>query len=154
MRFERFGERYIVRVESGEPLIETLTNFLTEQGIEFANVGAAGAVRSVQLGYWNAGSRQYEYHDFKEQLEVVSFQGNASLKEGAPFLHVHGVFGRRDFSTIGGHVKEAHVHPTFEVWLRIEDVPIRRARDEASGLDLLDLSQRADQPERAARGDS
>jgi predicted DNA-binding protein with PD1-like motif len=40
---------------------------------------------------------------------------------------------------LGGHIKEARVHPTLEVWLRAEDVPVRRAHDAASGLDLLDL---------------
>jgi uncharacterized protein len=141
MRFQRSGERYIVRLASGEPVIEGLTGLLRSQGVQFANVSAAGAVRSVRLGYWNAESRAYEYRDFEEQLEVVSFQGNASLKQGAPFLHIHGVFGRRDFSTVGGHVKEAVAHPTMEVWLRTEDIAVHRAKDEASGLDLLDLPE-------------
>jgi predicted DNA-binding protein with PD1-like motif len=139
MRFQRFGDRYIVRLESGEAVFETLVAFLQAQDVEFSNVSAAGAVRAVTLGYWNAATKEYEYRDVEEQLEVVSFQGNSSLKDGKPFLHVHGVFGRRDFTVYGGHVKEATVHPTLEVWLRTEDVPVRRAHDEASGLDLLDL---------------
>jgi predicted DNA-binding protein with PD1-like motif len=139
MRFQRFGDRYIVRLESGESVIEGLTAFLRDEHIEFANLSAAGAVQWVRLGYWNAETRAYEYRDVDEQLEVVSFQGNASLKDGRPFLHLHGVFGRRDFSVLGGHIKEARVHPTLEVWLRTETIAVRRARDETSGLDLLDL---------------
>jgi predicted DNA-binding protein with PD1-like motif len=139
MRFQRFGDRYIVRLESGEAVFETLVAFLQAQDVEFSNVSAAGAVRAVTLGHWNAATKEYEYRDVEEQLEVVSFQGNSSLKDGKPFLHVHGVFGRRDFTVYGGHVKEATVHPTLEAWLRTEDVPVRRAHDEASGLDLLDL---------------
>lgn len=119
--------------------METLTAFLKEEGIEFADVSAAGAVQQVRLGYWNATTRQYEYRAFEEQLEVVSFQGNAALKDGEPFLHIHGVFGREDFSVIGGHIKDARVHPTLEIWLRAESVPVRRTYDAATGLDLLDL---------------
>ncbi len=141
MRFRQFGERYIVRLESGEPVIETLTNFLRAERVGFANVSAAGAVQWAHLGYWNAETRAYEYREVAEQLEVVSFQGNSSLKEGEPFLHIHGVFGRRDFTVLGGHVKEARAHPTFEVWLRVETLPIRRVHDDATGLDLLDLSE-------------
>lgn len=143
MRFQRFGERYIVRIESGEAAIETLTAFLSSEQIAFANLSAAGAVRSARLGYWNAQTREYEYRDFEEQLEVVSFQGNASLKDDEPFLHIHGVFGRRDFSVVGGHLKEAWVYPTLEVWLRTEALEVRRAPDQASGLDLLDLPEGA-----------
>jgi predicted DNA-binding protein with PD1-like motif len=142
VQFQQFDDRYIVRLESGEPVIETLTAFLRTEGVEFANVSAAGAVESVRLGYWNPSTRAYEYREVEEQMEVVSFQGNASLKDGEPFLHIHGVFGRRDFSVVGGHVKEARVHPTLEAWLRTESLPVRRTRDPATGLDLLDLPER------------
>jgi predicted DNA-binding protein with PD1-like motif len=141
MQFQAFGQRYIVRLASGEMAVETLTSFLKQEGIPFANLSAAGAVRWARLGYWNAETRHYEFRDFEEQMEVVSFQGNAALKDGVPFLHLHGVFGRRDFSLVGGHIKEAQVHPTLEVWLRTEDIAIRRTKDPASGLDLLDLPQ-------------
>jgi uncharacterized protein len=143
VRYQRFGDRYIVRLETGEPVIHNLTTFLASEGIDFANLSGAGAVDQVRLAYWNAETRAYEERQFDEQLEVVSFQGNAALKDGAPFLHLHGVFGRRDFSPIAGHIKEARVHPTLEVWLRTEDVPVRRAHDPTSGLDLLDLPERA-----------
>ena len=139
MRFRRFGDRYIVRLESGESTIDTLTDFLRAERVEFANLSAAGAVGWVRLGYWNAETRAYEYRELDEQLEVVSFQGNGSLKDGEPFLHLHGVFGRRDFSVVAGHINEARVHPTLEVWLRTEDVPVQRAPDPGTGLDLLDL---------------
>jgi uncharacterized protein len=141
VRFQRFGERYIVRFESGEPAVQTLTRFLESEQVEFANISAAGAVAWVRLAHWNASSRKYEEREFEEQLEIVSFQGNSSLKDGKPFLHVHGVFARSDFSTIGGHVKELRVHPTLELWLRTEDVPVRRTNDPSSGLDLLDLPE-------------
>jgi uncharacterized protein len=141
MRQKRFGERYIVRLERGESVVESLTTFLADEGIDFANLSAAGAVQWVRLAYWNADTRRYEEREFDEQLEVVSFQGNSSLKDGKPFLHLHAVFARRDFSTLGGHLREARVHPTLEVWLSAEDVPVRRAHDAASGLDLLDLPE-------------
>jgi predicted DNA-binding protein with PD1-like motif len=139
MRFQRFDDRYIVRLESGEQAIQTLTEFLSTERVEFANISAAGAVSWVRLGYWNAQTREYEYREFDEQMEVVSFQGNTALKDDAPFLHLHGVFARRDYSALGGHIKEARVHPTLEIWLRTEDVPVRRGHDASSGLDLLDL---------------
>jgi predicted DNA-binding protein with PD1-like motif len=50
------------------------------------------------------------------------------------------VFGRPDYSVIGVHVKEAWVHPTFEIWLRTEDISVNGACDQATGLDLLDLA--------------
>jgi predicted DNA-binding protein with PD1-like motif len=142
MLHKRVGERFIVRLESGEALVDSLTGLLSDAGVGFANVSAAGAVNWAQLAYWNAETRKYEERAFSEQLEVVSFEGNASLKDGKPFLHIHAVFGRRDFSTIGGHVKDLRVHPTMEIWLRTEDVDVLRVHDEATGLDVLGLDER------------
>ncbi len=139
MRFQEFGNRFVIRLEDGEPVMQTLTEFLQQHQIGFTNVSAAGAVKGVCLGYWDSGAKQYNYREFQEQLETVSFQGNGALKEGKPFLHIHGVFGRSDYSVVGGHVKEAWVYPTFEVWLRTEDIAVRRSHDDRTGLDLLDL---------------
>jgi len=144
MEFQAFGERCVVRLESGEPVMQTLTKFLRDHSIGFANVSAAGAIKSIRLGYWDAGRREYQFRDFDEQLEVVSFQGNATLKDGQPFLHIHAALARPDYSVIGGHVAEATVHPTFEVWLRTEDMAVRREHDRASGLDLLALDSAAE----------
>jgi len=144
VRFQRFGDRYIVRLMSGEPLMQTLVGFLEREQIEFANLSAAGAVRWARLAYWNASTKQYEQREFDQQMEVVSFQGNAALKDDKPFLHLHGVFGLSDFTVVGGHIQEATVYPTLEVWLRTEDVVVRRAEDSDSGLDLLDLPEDAD----------
>jgi predicted DNA-binding protein with PD1-like motif len=142
MRFQQFDERYIVRIEQGELVIDGLTDLLRREGIEFASLSAAGAVQWVNLGYWNADSRTYSYRDVYEQMEVVSFLGNASLNDDGPMLHIHGVFSRKDFTVLGGHVKEARAFPTLEVWLRTEEIPVRRVRDAASGLELLDLPER------------
>src|SRR5688500_12849223 len=132
MQFQRFDDRYMVRIESGEPVIETLTAFLREEGVGSASVSAIGAVRWAQLGYWNADTHEYEFQEFEEQMEVVGLAGNCSIREGEPFLHVHCALGKRDFSMLGGHLKEASVHPTLEVWLRTGEAPMRREREEAS----------------------
>ena len=77
-----------------------------------------------------------------DALEVLTLSGNCSNKEGEPFLHLHVILGRRDFSLLGGHLKEARVHPTLEVWLRTETTPAHRRQDEGTGLYLLDLPGR------------
>jgi uncharacterized protein len=139
MRYRQFGERYVIRLESGESVMESLKQFLAAEQVGFANLSAAGAVQSVRLAFWNPETRQYRYQDVEEPMEVVSFQGNASRKDGQPHLHLHGVFGRRDFSVLGGHIQDARVHPTLEVWLRAEQIEVQRVKEETSGLDLLDL---------------
>jgi uncharacterized protein len=139
MRWRAIDGRHIVRLESGEPVVDSLVRYLDENGVGFAQLSAAGALSEAEIGFWDPSSRAYRYERLDEQLEVVSFQGNASLRDGRPFLHVHVALGRADFSVVGGHLKEARVRPTLEVWLRTEDIDVRRAKDPDTGLDLLDL---------------
>lgn len=142
MQFERFGNRIQVRLESGDRVMESLLRLLRSESIGFAALTGLGAVRWVRLSYLNADTKSYETHEFEEQLEVVSLVGNAALREGEPFMHLHIALGRRDLSTFGGHFNEAIAYPTLEVWLQPEDRPVHRIHDEESGLALLDLSGR------------
>lgn len=45
MRHKNFGERHIVRLESGECAVERLMELAATKHIGFANVSAAGAVK-------------------------------------------------------------------------------------------------------------
>jgi predicted DNA-binding protein with PD1-like motif len=143
MRFQRFGERYQLRFESGESVVASLIPWLQTARIGYAAISGLGAVRSATVSYWNAQTEQYEPHDLNEQMEVVSLIGNVTLKEGAPFLHVHVTLGRSDLSIVGGHLNEAVVRPNLEVWLRPEDETVHRVIDPSCGLYLMDLPERS-----------
>jgi predicted DNA-binding protein with PD1-like motif len=74
-----------------------------------------------------------------QQVEVVSLLGNVARKDGKPKLHLHGAFGDRNAKTYSGHVVEAFVNPTLEVFLTDLGRELRRERDARTGLDLLVL---------------
>lgn len=142
MQFKRFGDRFQVRLESGERVVESLLGWLRTEGIGYATMTGLGAVRHATVSYWNADTKQYEAHQLDEQLEVVSLIGNVTLKEGAPFLHIHVTLGRRDLSIVGGHFNEGVVHPNVEIWLRPEPDAVQRTLDERCGLYLMLLPER------------
>ena len=146
MQYQQVGDySYMIRLQSGEPVIETLTAFLRRIEAGFAGMSAFGAVEWAELAYWNSDTEQYEYRKFEEQMEVVSLGGNCSLKEGEPFLHVHCVLSRHDYSVLGGHLTEARVRPTLEVLLQTGPSQVRRTQDVDSGLYLLDLADKPPQ---------
>lgn len=142
MEYQRFGDRYQVRLESGDQVVESLTQLAEHEAFGYAAVTGLGAVRSVALAYYNIETREYEVHDIEEQLEVTSLIGNFTLKDGKPFLHAHVNLGRRDLSTLGGHLMEAVAHSTLEVWLQREQAEVPRLPDDESGLSLMRLSER------------
>ena len=143
MHYQRTGDRYIVRFESGEPVVEPLLEWLAANKIGYASLTGLGAVREAKVSYWNAETRQYETHALDEQMEIVSFVGNATLKEGAPFLHIHVTLGRRDLSIIGGHFNDGVVHPNLELIVAQGKEAVARGLDEACGLWVMQLHERS-----------
>jgi uncharacterized protein len=144
MIFQRLGDRLMVRLESGDAVVESVTRLLAAEGIGFAVVSGLGAVSHVRLAYLDVDRREYEAHEIAEQLEVVSLTGNAALRDGKPFLHLHATLGRRDLSLFGGHLQEMIANPTVEVWLQPEAEAVRRVFDESIGMAIMQLPERLD----------
>jgi hypothetical protein len=91
------------------------------------------------LGYFDRERRDYVKILLGEQVEVLSLAGDITLDEEGPTIHAHVVVGKRDGTAHGGHLLEAKVWPTLEVVLADAPRRLRRRRDPASGLALIDL---------------
>ncbi len=132
-------ERTIALVfERGDAVVTTLEKFAAEHGLNASRFSAIGAFERVTLGYFDWERKAYERIEVDEQLEVLSLLGDLALDGGRPKLHAHAVLGRRDASTLGGHLLEATVRPTLEVLLVESPGYLRRVCDPESGLALID----------------
>lgn len=143
MQFQRFDHRYQLRFMTGERAIATLLDFCRDEVIGYAALSGLGAVSSVDLAYFNGEMKQYETHPIDEQLEVIGLTGNITIKDGAPFAHVHATFGGRDLGLRGGHIMEMTVKPNLEIWLTRGEEEVVRLPDEESGLYLMSLPETA-----------
>jgi predicted DNA-binding protein with PD1-like motif len=130
---------HAVVFEAGDEATDGLLRFAREQDLGAAHFTAIGAFREATLAFFNPESKEYEEIPVDEQTEVLSLTGNVARYEGEPKLHAHAVLGRRDGSTVGGHLMEAIVRPTLEVMLTEAPATLTRRIDDASGLPLIDL---------------
>jgi predicted DNA-binding protein with PD1-like motif len=94
----------------------------------------------VVLGYFDPAAREYKKIPVTEQVEVLSLLGVITLDGEQPKVHAHVVLGRRDGSTLGGHLLEARVRPTLEVIVVDSPSHLRREHDPVSGLALIRVS--------------
>lgn len=141
MQYRKTQKVYVVRLERGEKLIECLNGLAEKENLSAAWLHGLGGAESVELGFYNLETRQYQWRLFEELMEITSLQGNLAWIDGQPKWHVHGTFSDRDYRVIGGHVKELTVGGTCEIGLHImPDTTLQRQHDESIGLDLLDLS--------------
>ena len=130
---------YILVLDRGEELLRSLIEFARHNDIDAATLHGLGAVDRVELGFYRLAAQDYERRTFAEPLEVCSLTGNISLLDGEPLPHVHGVFGRADFTTVGGHVFEAVCSITLEISVHVLPEPIHRGAVDFCNLKLLKL---------------
>ncbi len=131
----------IYNIRAGANLTEEILRIAEKEKLATAKIEAIGAIRQLRLAYYNPRSKKYEEHEYEEFLEVTSILGNITEKAGKPFLHMHGTFGRRDMSVIGGHVVSATVFPLLEVIITPTKNRAFRRFDEKSGLNLIYKTQ-------------
>ena len=128
---------FAVIFRNGDEAISGLLDFARSQNLAGARVTAIGAFREATLAYFDWESKKYEEIPVNEQVEVLSLLGDVALSDEEPALHLHAVLGRRDGSTVGGHLKRAIVRPTLEVIIDEQPEHLRKVHDTESGLALI-----------------
>lgn len=118
-------------------MLQEITRFAAAEGLDAAEVTGLGAFSSATLGYFDLEKKDYEEIPVGEQVEVLTLVGNVASFRGEPRPHLHAVLGRRDGTTVGGHLLEAWVRPVLELVITKSPGHLRRETDEETGLPLL-----------------
>ncbi|MBU2259703.1 DNA-binding protein [Patescibacteria group bacterium] len=139
MQLKTIEQGFILRLEQGEEITETITKCIQEQNTEGGMISGVGAAYNVTLQYFNMETKEYEEKLFPEEYEILALSGNISLKDGKPWPHLHIVLGTKNFQCIGGHLKSATVGATCEIVIQ-KFQRLERGHDDATGLHLLDLN--------------
>jgi uncharacterized protein len=131
--------KYVLRIDRGEKIMENLLNFIKDHKIRSGVITGIGATSSAELGWFNPASQVYEKRSFDESCEITTMMGNIAWFENDPIAHIHMTLSKQDFSVVGGHLFEATVGVTCEIWIVASDMEIKRAVSPIGGLKLIDL---------------
>jgi uncharacterized protein len=139
MQAVRDGSRWMLRLDDGQELFETLTAFADREELRAAAIPfGIGMFRQARLGYWDG--QQYQPHDLEAPHEVVALHGTIARADGRPSVHLHAALAGPDHRLVGGHLMQATVGILQEVL--VEAFPGRtfgRPLVESFGLRMLDL---------------
>lgn len=139
MRYTRLGDSWIVRLETGEEIVAAVAAFAADRKIDAGTVMGIGAAYGAVLGHFDRATREYQRGTFPDETEILSLSGNLAIRQGRPFPHLHATLGRRDFSTVGGHLFEARAGATCEIVIRPLAGYLQRVEDAVTGQFLLDV---------------
>lgn len=137
MQYRKDENGYVVVLEKGEWVVETLNAFFKEHGIQGGVVSGIGALDQAELMSYDFTEKKYVSKTFQGEFELCSLSGNVSEKG----LHAHvtlaGVMGKNELC-FGGHLKEGRVCVTGEFFV-IPFGRIAKKFSEKIGLDLMEL---------------
>ncbi|MBO4893520.1 MAG: DNA-binding protein [Clostridia bacterium] len=139
MFYKKCGDTYVVRLEIGEEILESITELCKEENIRAAEITGIGAAAKAVVGIYNVDEKQYYKTEIDGPLEIVSLLGNASRKDGEPYLHLHASFSGESCNCVGGHLNSAVIGVTAEIFLRVIDGEIERTVHPVTGLNVFDL---------------
>ena len=132
--------RHVVgRIHRGRRLQDAFRQLVDDHALRAGWVSAIGAFEWIELTEYNQTEQRYEEPRRFERCELLSMQGNLSERDGEPFWHLHATISLREDGrdvTYGGHVVDGVV---FALELRLDcfdEITLRRAHDEATGLHL------------------
>ena len=141
MKYKKIDERtYVISLAPGEEIIESLDEFLKEEGIKNAYFSGIGAVKEAELAHYRVDNKKYSSKLFVEPLEVANLTGNAFLFEGKPLVHAHATLANDGFKTIAGHLVKGVISAACEIVLVKLDAQLRKKYSEEIGLKLLTIA--------------
>ncbi len=129
----------VVVMDQGDEAVTALTEAVREHGLTAGQVTAVGGFRTAELGFLQPERLEYARIPVNEQVEVLTLVGDVVVADGQATPHLHGVLGRRDGGTLGGHLLRGEVWPTLEVIVMEVPAELARRKDPKTGLVGIDL---------------
>jgi predicted DNA-binding protein with PD1-like motif len=94
-------------------------------------------VKTARVGYYDQQTREYQFHQLDQPMEILNLAGNVSLKDGEPIVHAHITLADENGNAYGGHLAAGTV--VFACECLVQELvgdELNRGLDEQTGLPL------------------
>ncbi|HHV97167.1 MAG TPA: DNA-binding protein [Clostridiaceae bacterium] len=139
MKYKIFGNTVIARIDKGEEIVSSILEICKKENIKLGKVSAIGAVNKVKIGLFKTGEKKYYSDILTGEFEITSLLGNVTTMNDEVYLHLHINISDSSFKTFGGHLNEAYVSGTCELFIDVIDGHMDRKFSEEIGLNLLEF---------------
>ena len=139
MEYIKSGDKIVLRLERGEEIVSSLKKLQRAENIKGAFFSGIGATDSAVIGVYAVNDKKYNAVTLTGDMEIAALTGNISVSEdGGEYVHAHVVLGRGEIAH-AGHLNEATVSATAEIFVQIVDVKLGRTYDPETGLNVFRL---------------
>ena len=128
---------FAIIFDQDDEALTGLHEFAEREKLAASSFTAVGAFKDVTLGWFDWDQKDYKKIPIHEQVEVLALVGDVSMDKGKRKVHAHVVVGTSTGEARGGHLLDAHVRPTLEVFLTESNAELRRAYDPHAQIALI-----------------
>ena len=137
MEYMKFDDAYVVRLDCGEEIVESLTKICDREKITLATIEGIGAADHAVIGLYNVGEQVYHKTELNGPMEITALTGNVSTMDGKTYLHIHINLCDEKMNVKGGHLNECRISATAEITIRTVNGKVERFYDkDGVGLNL------------------
>lgn len=102
MNYRKFENQYVIRLDRGEEIVESLKTIAEKENIKLAYLTGIGAVGKVTAGVFDTKEKVFKGKTLEGDLEVVSIGGNINTMNGETYVHFHISVADEQGSVFGG----------------------------------------------------
>lgn len=139
MEYQKYGSKYVMRLDKGDEIVESISRFCQENNIRLGTVLGIGAVNKVVIGLFETASKKYHSRELTGDMEITSLVGNISTQEEEVYLHLHITLADGSLGAVGGHLNKAVISATGEIIIDTLEGRLDRKFCEEVGLNLLEF---------------
>jgi predicted DNA-binding protein with PD1-like motif len=129
---------YVIILAKGDEVMSGLTDFAKQNKVTAASFTAIGAFSHATVAWFDDARKEFRQIPIQQQVELVSMIGDIALVSDQPVVHTHVSVASSDGTVRSGHVINAFVFPTLELFMTVYPTPLHKESDEATGLKLID----------------
>ena len=137
MEYRRFGNTIVARMDRGEEILAELKKIALKENIKLAEVNALGALNKFTVGVYSVEEKKFIPNHFEGVYEVTSLHGSINTMNGEYYSHLHMSAADEKGNAVGGHLSEAWISATCEMFITVIDGTVDRFKDEVTGLNLF-----------------
>lgn len=139
MNYKLNGAAYVVRLDPGDEICASLKKICAQEKIEAGVVSGIGTTNRAVIGVYRLAEKSFVPNRLNGEFEIVTLTGNVSRQKGKPYLHLHTSLSNSEGRVYAGHLTEAYISATAEIFILPLPEPIERKQDKATGLNILNI---------------
>ncbi|MBO6120198.1 MAG: DNA-binding protein [Lachnospiraceae bacterium] len=137
MEYKSFNGTFIVRLDVGDEIVESIKKIVETENIKLAQINGLGGASNFTIGVRKKDTKDYVKATFSGDYEITNLHGNVTRMNGEPYLHLHIGCGNDKNEYYGGHLFSCVIGATAEIFITTYDGIVERKLDEKTGLNLF-----------------